>query len=323
MVKLPSLDVNFYKVVIGVGFSLLWARIMYWIWPQPSYITFVWFYLVIGGIILKWVIYKIIDRTNLQLRVKAVRGELDESMERVQEAIKDEHKADGQQGSINNVADADLAQRFKQLENDVLSFGDMVEAAIKSSVESIQRKDIDLATRIIKHDQELDRKEFTIRENCMYLLSAGYSWGSDLRMIVAVLGIITELERMGDYAEGIANITLMIGDQPPLKPLIDIPQMAQRGTEMLRGSLESLSERDVEKAKRICQMDDEVDALYERVFRELLLFMVENPKNITRATRLMWVAHNLERFADRITNICEHVVFGVTGEMVDIGASEY
>jgi len=323
IVKLPKLDINFYKVVIGVGFSLLWARVLYLVWQQPSFITFVWFYLLIGSVILKWVIFEIVDRIHLKVRIKAVSGELDAASTRVHQATKGEFKSEGQQANINNVADVGFTQRLNQLEHDVLSFGNMVEIAIKSSVESLQRRDADLATQIIRHDQELDRMEFTIRQDCMSLLAVGYSWGSDLRMIVALLGIITELERMGDYAEGIANITLMIGNRPPLKPLIDIPIMAQRGTEMLRGSLESLSERDVEKSKRICQIDDEVDALYDQVFRELLLFMVENQKNITQATRLIWVAHNLERFADRVTNICEHVVFGITGEMVDIGASKY
>jgi phosphate transport system protein len=322
-VKLPRLDVNFYKVVIGVGFSLLWARVMYLVWQQPTFITFVWFYLLIGSVILKWVIFKIVDWVHLKIRIKAVSGELDEASTRVHEATKGEFKSDGRQVNINTVADVGLRERFSQLEHDVLSFGNMVEIALRSSVESLQRRDADLATQVIKHDQELDRKEFAIREDCMRLLAAGYSWGSDLSMIVAVLGIITELERMGDYAEGIANITLMIGNQPALKPPTDIPQMAQRGTEMLRGSLESLSERDVEKAKRISQIDDEVDALYDQVFRELLLFMVEDTKNITRATRLIWVAHNLERFADRVTNICEYVAFGITGEKIDIGASKY
>ena len=323
MVKLPKLDINFYKVVIGVGFSLLWARVMYLVWQQPSFITFVWFYLLIGSVILKWVIFEIVDRIHLKVRVKAVSGELDAASTRVHQATKGEFKSDGQQVNINNFADVDLTQRLNQLEHDVLSFGNVVEIALKNSVESLQTRDADLATQIIRHDQELDRTEFAIRQDCMSLLAAGYSSSSGLRMIVALLGIITELERMGDYAEGIANITLMIGNQPPLKPLIDIPIMAQRGTEMLRGSLESLSERDVEKSKHICQIDDEVDALYDQVFRELLLIMVENQKNITQATRLTWVAHNLERFADRVTNICEHVVFGITGEMVDIGASKY
>lgn len=321
--KLPRLDVNFYKVVIGVAFSLVWARVMYLVWEQPSFIVFMWFYLLVGSVILKWVIFNIVDRVHVKLRIKAVSGELEQASTRVHEAVRGEYKSDGQQVKANEVGDVQFAQRFRQLEQDVLSFGDMVETALKSSVESLKTRNVDLAAQIIQHDQELDRKEFAIRRDCMSLLAADYSWGSDLPMIVGVLGIITELERMGDYAEGIANITLMIGDQPPLKPLVDIPRMAEKGREMLRGGLESLSERDAEKARHICQIDDEIDGLYDQIFRELLLFMVEDPKTITRATRLIWVAHNLERFADRATNICEYVAFGITGEKIDIGASKY
>jgi len=322
-VKLPRLDVNFYKVVIGVAFSLVWARVMYLVWQQPSFVTFLWFYLLIGSVILKWVIFNIVDRIHLKLRIKAVSGELEQASTRVHEAVRGEYKSDGEQVNTTEVAGVRFAERFSGLEQDVLSFGDMVETALKNAVESLKRRDIDLATQIIQQDQELDRREFAIRRDCMNLLAADYSRGSDLSMIVAVLGIVTELERMGDYAEGIANIAVMIGDQPPLKPLVDIPRMAQKGAEMLRGGLESLSERDVEKAKHICLIDDEIDALYDQIFRELLLFMVEDPKTITRATRLIWVAHNLERFADRATNICEYVAFGITGEKIDVGASKY
>ncbi|MBA7610621.1 Phosphate-specific transport system accessory protein PhoU [subsurface metagenome] len=217
----------------------------------------------------------------------------------------------------------DFEKKLKQLEQNVLSLGNMVERAIDRSVQGLRKRDLALARQIIECDQELDHKRFAVQEDCMRLITTAHPEGSDLRTIIAVLGIITELERMGDYAEGIANITLMIGDQPPLKPLVDIPRMAQKGIEMLRGSLESFLDRDVEKAKRICREDDEVDALYDQVFRELLLFMVEDPKTITRATWLIWVAHNLERFADRVTNICEQVVFSATGKMVDIGSSKY
>jgi phosphate transport system protein len=321
--RLPRVDVNFYKVVIGVAFSLVWARVMYLVWQQPSFMTFMWFYLLIGSVILKWVIFNIVDRVYLKLRIKAVSGELEQASTRVHEAVSGEYKSDGQQVNTNEEADVQFAQRIDQLEQDVLAFGKMVETVLQRSVESLKTRDVELATQIIQHDEELDQREFAIRRDCMSLLAANYSWGSDLPMIVAVLGIITELERMGDYAEGIANITLMIGDQPPLKPLVDIPRMAQKGTEMLRGGLESLSERDAEKAKHICQIDDEIDALYDQIFRELLLFMVEDPKTITRATRLIWVAHNLERFADRATNICEYVAFGITGEKIDVGASKY
>jgi len=146
---------------------------------------------------------------------------------------------------------------------------------------------------------------------------------SDLRTIVAVLNIITELERIGDYAEGNAKIAIMIGDEPPLKPLIDIPRMAEKAVDMLNRSLTAFIDHNGDAARKISAEDDLIDNVYDQVFRELLTFMVEDPKTITRATRLIWVAHNLERSADRITNICERTVFMVTGKMEEIGSSKY
>jgi phosphate transport system protein len=146
---------------------------------------------------------------------------------------------------------------------------------------------------------------------------------SDLRSIICVLNIITEVERIGDYAVGIAKIVVMIGDEPPLKPLIDIPRMAEKVNDMLRRSLDAFINHDADAARKIAVEDDEVDNLYDQVFRELLTYMAEDPRTITRATRLIWVAHNLERSADRVTNICERVVFVVTGKMEEIEASKY
>src|SRR4030043_2295057 len=141
---------------------------------------------------------------------------------------------------------------------------------------------------------------------------------SDLRVIVAVLSISTELERIGDYAEGIARIVGMIGDEPPLKPLIDIPRMAELTVEMIEKSLKSFITRDVELAKHVVTIDNAVDGLYDQIFRELLTFMMVDPKTINRATRLIWVAHNLERAADRATNICERAVFTTTGKREEL-----
>jgi phosphate transport system protein len=138
-----------------------------------------------------------------------------------------------------------------------------------------------------------------------------------------VLNIITEIERIGDYAEGIAKITIMIGDEPPLKPFVDIPRMADLTVDMLHRSLAAFISHDAEAARIISAEDDIIDQIYDQIFRELLTFMVEDPKTITRATRLIWVAHDLERSADRVTNICERVVFVETGKMEEIGASKY
>jgi phosphate transport system protein len=145
----------------------------------------------------------------------------------------------------------------------------------------------------------------------------------DLRILVSMLHITVELERMGDYAEGIARINLLMGDEPLLKPLIDVPRMAEKATGMLRRSLESLVNRDTVTALQVCNDDDEVDNLYDQVYRELLLYMIQDPKTIQRATYLLWVAHDLERIADRATNIAERVVYLVTGKMEEINVSKY
>jgi len=138
---------------------------------------------------------------------------------------------------------------------------------------------------------------------------------SDLRRLAAIVHIVTDLERMGDYAAGIARICVQIGDEPLIKPLIDIPRMAEVTASMLRRALDALIERDVVAAEQIAQQDDEVDALYQQVYRELLMLMLANPRCIDQATHLLWVAHNLERVGDRVQNICERVVFVVTGKM--------
>lgn len=321
--KLPRLGVNFYKVVFGVAFSLLWAKVMYTIWRQPSYITFVWFYLALGSILLKWVFFEIIDRIHTKMRLRTVRRELEESDVRVHQAGTDEHQATPRQISVSSEPGMALEERVKALENAVWSLGEVVGTAIQNSLEALKRKDLDLARQVVQDDRHVDLKESAIREDCMRVIAAGSLGADDVREIVSILGIITELERIGDYAEGIANITLMIGDGPFLGLPTDISQMAGRALEMLRDSVQSFLKRDIQKAKGICQADDEVDALYDNTFRELLLSIVREPETVTQATRLIWVAHNLERFADRVTNICEWVVFSVTGQMVDIGASKY
>jgi phosphate transport system protein len=201
--------------------------------------------------------------------------------------------------------------------------GSMVEKAIDRSVAALKQRDLRLAEQIIEDDKMINHKRFGVEEACIELIATQQPMASDLRTIISVLSIITELERIGDHGEGIAKIVLMIGDEPPLKPLIDIPRMSEKNSQMLKRSLEAFINRDADAARQIATEDDEVDRLYDQVFRELLTFMIEDPKTISRATRLIWVAHNLERSADRVTNICERVVFTVTGRMEEIGASKY
>jgi len=214
-------------------------------------------------------------------------------------------------------------KRLREIQDDVLAMGSMVSKATLRSIDALKNRDLELAQQVITDDKKINQKRFEIEEKCVELIATQQPMASDLRIILAVLNIISEVERIGDYAEGIAKIAIMIGDEPPLKPLIDIPRMAEQTVAMLRRSLDAFVNRDGEAAKKISAEDDAVDQLYDQVFRELLTFMAEDPKTITRATRLIWVAHNLERSADRVTNICERVVFVVTGKMEEIGASKY
>jgi len=209
------------------------------------------------------------------------------------------------------------------IQDDVLIMGSMVTKAIDRATGALKKRDLTLAHKIIADDAKINRQRFAIEDRCIQLMVTQQPVASDLRIIVAVLNMITELERMGDYAVGIAKVVIMIGDEPPLKPLIDIPRMAELTIEMIDKSLQSFITRDLELAKQVVSMDSVVDSLYDQVFRELLTFMMVDPKTINRATRLIWVAHNLERSADRATNICERVAFTITGKMEELDISKY
>jgi phosphate transport system protein len=186
-------------------------------------------------------------------------------------------------------------RHLRELHDNVLAMGSMVESALYRSMEALKNRDLALAKKVIADDHLIDMKRFDIEEECIDLIITQQPMASDLRIIIAALNIIVDLERIGDHAEGIGKITLMIGNEPPLKPLIDLPRMAEMAGSMLRRVLEAFVNHDIQTAKAICDEDDAVDNLYDQVFRELLTFMAEDPKTITRATRLIWVAHNLER----------------------------
>jgi len=175
---------------------------------------------------------------------------------------------------------------------------------------------------VIQDDKDIDAKRYYIEELCMELIATQQPLARDLRVIIAVLSMVVDLERIGDHAEGNARIAIAIGDEPPLKPYIDIPRMSEKACEMLHGALDAFVKRDNEAAKKLIAEDHVVDGLYAQVFRELLTYMVEDPHTIHRATRLIWVAHNLERSADRVTNICERVIFISTGQMSIVGVSK-
>jgi phosphate transport system protein len=214
-------------------------------------------------------------------------------------------------------------KRLREIQDEILVMGSMVGKALLRSVEALKSRDISLARYVIDDDQSVNRKRFEIEERCIELIATQQPMATDLRTITAILNITTEIERIGDYAVGIARIVILIGSEPPLKPLVDIPLMAEKTVDILSRSMDAFINRDAEAAKKIAKEDDLIDNLYDQVFRELLIIMAEDPKTITRATRLIWTAHNLERAADRVTNICERVVFIVTGKMEEIGASQY
>ncbi len=204
-------------------------------------------------------------------------------------------------------------QELTTLQDDLLDMGSMVEKALTKAMDALRNRDMQAAREVVRDDDIIDDKQVEIEDRCIHVIATQSPVARDLRYLLAVLHIGTELERMADYAEGIGKISLMMGDEPPLKPLIDIPRMADKTMNMMRRSLDALVERDIVLAHQVRDDDDEVDALYDQVFRELLTYMIEDPKTIKRATYLIWVAHDLERVADRATNIAEQVLFLVTG----------
>jgi phosphate transport system protein len=211
-------------------------------------------------------------------------------------------------------------EQLKALEQDVLDMGRRVDQAIDLSIEALAKRDIGLSRRVIREDEAINQAQHDIEEHCLVLIATQQPLARDLRVIFAVANIATELERMADHAKGIGEIGVMMGPREPLKPLVDIPRMAAKARWLLEQELEALVNRDVELARSLGSEDDEVDRLYDQVFRELLIFMMDDPKTISRATYLLWVAHNLERIADRALNIGERVVFLVRGEVEEHNA---
>lgn len=216
----------------------------------------------------------------------------------------------------------DLDRQLNQLQQEVVSLAAIVDKAALRAVSALKDRDLEESQRVINEDDYIDQKRYEIEERCIDLIATQQPMARDLRHIVSLLHITVELERIGDYAEGISKISLLMGADQTLNPRIDIPQMADKATQMLRKSIDSLITRDVIMANQVLLDDDVVDALYDQVYRELLLFMVENPKTIKRETYLLWVSHDLERIADRATNIAERVIYLITGKIVSAEPNE-
>jgi len=210
---------------------------------------------------------------------------------------------------------------IQQLKDELLLMGSMVEQQLLEAVEALKKRDLEASRRIFAGDARINSKRFGIEEQVMILIATQQPMAHDLRLLASILEVSAELERMGDYAKGIATINVRIGEDALLKPLVDIPRMAQKGADMLHRALTAFINEDVETARAIPAEDDEVDNLYKQVYRELMTFVIADPRTIDRANFLDWTAHNLERFADRVTNICERTVFIVTGEIIEIGSA--
>ena len=199
------------------------------------------------------------------------------------------------------------------LEQEVAFLANYASDMVSRAVDALKTRNLPASQQVIDDDDFADNKHAEIEDQCVNLIATQQPVARDLRVIISLLHIGVELERIADYAEGIGKISLAMGDEKPLKPLIDIPRMSEKAREMLHGSIDALLRRDLFIAEAVCLADDEVDALYDQVYRELLLYMIEDPRTIRQATFLLWVAHDLERIADRATNIAEQVVFLITG----------
>ena len=214
-------------------------------------------------------------------------------------------------------------RQLSEIQEDMLVMASMVESAIERGIEALKARNVTLAHEIIADDVKINRKRYETEDKCLELIATQQPLAGDLRTIVSVLHVTVDLERMGDHAEGIAKIAVMLADEPPLKPYVDIPRMAEVARGMLMDSLEAFKHRDTALAREICNRDDEVDALYEKLYNKLIDYMVKDPGTIERATYLIWVTHNLERIADRVTNICERVVYLVEGHIQELNVSKY
>jgi len=204
------------------------------------------------------------------------------------------------------------------LQNDILSLGNMVEGMLVESVLYLRTRDFAGSERIIDFDRKVNEKRYQIEEQILTAIALFQPKAIDLRVLAAMLEIASELERIGDYAKGIGKVNLMIGQQPLVKPLIDIPLMCEKVQYMLRQVLTAFVRRDAALARSIPPLDDEVDALYVQVYRELATIIMAKPGTVDQANYLLWAAHNLERAADRVINLCERVVFTVTGELEEL-----
>jgi phosphate transport system protein len=210
--------------------------------------------------------------------------------------------------------------QLRRLQDELLAMGELVDQQVANAVLALSQRDAALANVVIAADEQINHKQRDVEEKCLVLIATHQPLASDLRAIFSIASIANDLERMSDHAKGIAKISLRMADQPLLKPLIDIPRMAEKDRYMLREQLAAFVARDSHRAKQLAAEDEEINRLYDQIYRELLTFMMEDPRTIGRATFLLWIAHNLERVGDRTTNIAERTVFLITSEIEELNA---
>ena len=212
-----------------------------------------------------------------------------------------------------------FTKKMSDVKHKVLEMGTLVKNTIETTVTALTTQDLNLARQVCENDSIINELEIKIEKECMMLLVLQHPLATDLRTIASALKIITDLERMGDNAVNIAKILLEIGKEPFIKPLVDIPRMADITQEMIKLSLDSFVNEDVELAEKTARMDEEVDKLYEAIFNDILNIIIENKKFTEQGTQLMFIARYLERIADHSTNICERTIYMVSGELKEIG----
>ncbi len=209
-------------------------------------------------------------------------------------------------------------QSLDDLKAQLLELGEKTNRTIANGVTALKTRDRVLAHALIQGDADLNRIRYTIEENCYRLIATQQPMASDLRELIAILLVAIELERIADHSKNLGEIVIHMGNEPLLKPLIDIPRMADICQAMLTQALDAFARNDAEAARAVCQRDDEIDNLYKQVFRELLTYILEDSRTVTRALNLLFAAHNLERIGDRVTNIGERVIYAVTGRLEEL-----
>jgi phosphate transport system protein len=210
-----------------------------------------------------------------------------------------------------------LDHELRAIRDDILRMGSLTEEQTTRAVQSLKNRDLKLAHQVVADDERINALRYKVEDECLRVIATQQPAARDLRTVIAAMHMAVEMERIADHASGIANISIRMGDGPLIKPLIDIPRMQVAVNAMLHEALDAYIKLNADLAGAVIEKDNEVDALYSQILRELLTYMMQDARTISGATYLLWIAHNLERIGDRVTNLCERVIFAATGELGD------